>query len=79
MIKCLTARGRARLQEAKAFVRGTVADSLILVEHCGGIGAARRALETLGYDREGTCLPKSWSQPFESKSKATLAWCAAAI
>ena len=46
--KSLTARGRARLQETKAFVRGMVADSLFLVEHCGGIGAARRALEILG-------------------------------
>ena len=44
----LTARGRARLQEAKAFAKGEIADSLVLVEHCGGIGAARRALEILG-------------------------------
>ena len=54
--KSLTARGRARLQEAKAFVRGVVADSLVLVEHCGGIGAARRALEILGVRPGGHLL-----------------------
>ena len=33
-----------------------VADSLILVEHCGGIGAARRALEILGVRPGGHVL-----------------------
>jgi len=43
-----TKRGVDRLEEAMAETQGKCADELLLVEHCAGIGAARRALEVLG-------------------------------
>jgi len=48
MSRGLTRRGRVRLAEASRQASGRVADSLLLVEHCSGIGAGRRALELLG-------------------------------
>ena len=37
-----------RLEEAMADTQGKCADELLLIEHCAGIGAARRALQVLG-------------------------------
>ena len=49
----LTSRGRSKIEEVRGASRQAPADGLLRVEHCAGIGAARRALEHLGVRPEG--------------------------
>ena len=58
----LTRRGRDRLEEAKAAATAKDADELVLVEHCAGIGAGRRALQLLGV-RPGAHVVTEVSEP----------------